>query len=132
MNVQQTSGYCASRTAIQSRKTQSVTQKTLAHENVQFANTSGISQNNRSFRFKPAFQDTQTGTTYVSRFQDGRPAPFHLIDGLPEELVTARSAAGSPTAIKATVIAGFVRGERFYTREEAALVSWVSTASIDH
>ena len=45
---------------------------------------------------------------------------MHLLDGLPEEWVAQRNAAGRVTAIKQTVIAGFVRGDFFYTREQAA------------
>jgi hypothetical protein len=45
---------------------------------------------------------------------------MHLIDGLPREWVCARDAVGRPAALKATVVAGFVRDGLFYTREQAA------------
>ena len=61
--------------------------ETLAQENRQYANTGGVSAINRSQRFIPAFYDTATGRAYRSRFADGRPAPIHLLDGLPESLV---------------------------------------------
>lgn len=51
---------------------------------------------------------------------DGRPAPMHLLEGLPPAVVTARDATGRVIALKSTVLAGFVRAERFYTREQAA------------
>ena len=82
------------------------------------------SQENRHVGFHPAFQDLSTGRTYLSRFADGSPAPFHLLDGLPTGLLTARTskADGSPliTVLKTSVIVGFVRGQRFYTRAQAA------------
>jgi hypothetical protein len=67
-----------------------------------------------------AFCDRETGRTELSRFACGSPAPCHLIDGLPEDWVVARDAAGNAVAIKGSVVAGFVRDGRFYTREEAA------------
>lgn len=92
----------------------------LQDQNRCFQNTGGRSQENRSEGFRPAYQDTDTGKTYLSRFADGRPAPLHLLDGLPTELAVLRDAHGRITAVKATVIAGFIRNDRFYTRQEAA------------
>ena len=48
------------------------------------------------------------------------PAPVHLLDGLPEEVVVARHPCGRVEKVKASVVSGFVREARFYTREEAA------------
>ena len=79
----------------------------------------GISEENRSAGFRPAFLDTRTDTIHLSRFADGRPAPIHLLDGLPDELVVERTASGRVSAVRAEVISGFVRGGRFFTREEA-------------
>jgi hypothetical protein len=87
-----------------------------------FEGTGGVSANNRDRGFRPAFLDTVTGIVYLSRFSDGRLAPFHLIDGLPGHLVIARSACGKVEAVKSTVMSGFVRSGRFYTREEAAQI----------
>jgi hypothetical protein len=64
--------------------------------------------------------DTATLAIYASRFADGRLAPFHLIDGLPDMLIAARSSSGRVAALKASVIPGFVREDHFYTRDEAA------------
>lgn len=94
--------------------------ETLVRENRQYRGTGGVSAVNRSQRFIPAFCDTATGHTYRSRFADGRPATIHLLDGLPEPLVMERTPAGTVTAAKDTVTAGFLRGGRFYTREQAA------------
>ena len=46
---------------------------------------------------------------------------MHLLEGLPAAVVTARDAAGRATALKSTVLAGFLRAEQFYTREQAAV-----------
>jgi hypothetical protein len=70
--------------------------------------------------FRPAFLDVATLTIYPSRFADGRAAPIHLLDGLPDEVVTDRLASGRVVAAKASVISGFERGGFFYTREAAA------------
>lgn len=82
--------------------------------------TGARSQENRNLGFLPAFQDLSTGRTYLSRFADGKPAPFHLLDGLPGELITQRDEQQRVAALKASVVAGFVRGQRFYTRSQAA------------
>jgi hypothetical protein len=43
-----------------------------------------------------------------------------MIDGLPAEVVEARDGAGHVTRIKTSLISGFVRRGRFYTREQAS------------
>jgi len=92
----------------------------LARENRQFHGTKGVSAGCRSQGFIPAFRDASSGRTYPSRFADGRLAPIHLLDGLPEKLVLERSTAGAVTAVKHTVISGFLLDGRFYTRDQAA------------
>ena len=92
----------------------------LADENRQFFATGGRSQENAGHGFRPAFFDAQTGTIYPSCFADGRAAPFHLIDGLPDHLVVSRRSSGRVAAVKASVISGFVLHDHFYTREQAA------------
>jgi len=71
-------------------------------------------------RFMPAFFDIRTNVVYLSRYADGRPAPFHLPDGLPRQLAPARNTSGSVTGGRAMLVAGFVYDGLFYTREEAA------------
>lgn len=97
-----------------------MTLETLRQENHCYCHTGGISQNNCHAGFQSAFLDRATGHVYLSRFTNGNPAPVHLLDGLPEELVLRRSAEGRITAVKETVIAGFLYAEHFYTREQAA------------
>lgn len=92
----------------------------LQRENQCFQGRGGVSAENRDEGFRPAFLDTETDTIYRSRFADGRPAPFHLLDGLPDALVLARAAGGRVLSVKSTVISGFVRGGCFFDREQAA------------
>ena len=92
----------------------------LALETNRYRGTGGVSENNRSLGFQPAFIDRETGTVHWSRFPDGRLAPCHLLDGLPAELVLARDEQGYVTRVKSSVASGFVHNARFYTRDEAA------------
>ncbi len=93
---------------------------TLRHQNRAYLGSGGRSQENRSLGIAPAFMDTETGVVYPACFADGRRAPMHLLDGLPDELVVERLESGSVARVKATVIAGFVGRCRFYTRAQAA------------
>ena len=97
-----------------------MTKQKLKQETTAFTGTGGVSAENRCNGFRPAFLDTQTKAVYLSCFADGRPAPFHLLDGLPDEVVTLRDSAGRVAAVKASVISGFVLHGQFYTREGAA------------
>ena len=95
----------------------------LDKQNSTYAGTSGVSANNRHAGFVPGYQNRNTGEIRPSCFADGRPAPIHVLDGLPESWVTDRDASGRVTQTVAGVIAGFLRGGRFYSREEAARLS---------
>lgn len=92
----------------------------LVHENWVYRGSGGRSEENSGQGFRPAFLDTETHAIYPSCFSDGRPAPFHLIDGLPDDLIVARFSSGKVAEVKASVISGFVRERRFYSRDEAA------------
>ena len=107
--------------------------KQLQRENEAYAGTGGRSQANAGLGFAPAFLDFATFTIHPSRFADGRPAPFHVLDGLPEEAVVLRAPCGRVVAAKATLISGFVRGGFFYTRAAAARLvrDWDSTPPED-
>ena len=96
-----------------------MTPATLAHENVVYLGSGGRSQENRASGFRPTFLDTDTGLVHPSRFADGRPAPLHLLDGLPDGVVLARGADGRAIEVKASIVSGFSRDGRFYTRDEA-------------
>ncbi len=99
----------------------SLTRKALEDENRRYTGRGGISEENRGLGFLPAYRDSATGSIHLSRFADGRRAPIHLLDGLPEKLVLRREASGKVIALKGSVSAGFVREGRFYTREQAAM-----------
>ena len=92
----------------------------LRQENLQYRDTGGRSEENSGLGFEPAFYDFTTQKIYRSCFADGRPAPVHVLDGLPEEVIVDRIPSGRVTAVKATVISGFVRKGYFYTRSAAA------------
>lgn len=92
----------------------------LQMETAAHRGTGGVSAENRGLGFRPAFRDTGTGETWPSTFADGRPAPFHVLDGLPEPVVLARDRYGRISRVLGSIIAGFLRDGMFYTRAEAA------------
>jgi hypothetical protein len=79
----------------------------LQRENIIYEGSGGVSAGNRSLGFRPAFRNLETGSVYPSRFADGRPAPIHVIDGLPGE-------------VRDSVQSGFLLNGCFYDRDEAA------------
>ena len=93
---------------------------TLQSENRAHLGTGGRSQENAGLGFAPAFYDYSTCTIHLSRFANGQPAPFHVLDGLPDEAVRMRTPDGRVIAGKSTLISGFVRAGYFYTRSAAA------------
>ena len=95
-------------------------EQVLSHENARFAGTKGISAANRGAGFHPAFMDTENRKVYRSCFADGTPAPLHLLDGLPDEVIQSRHAGGRVASVKLSIVSGFVRNGHFYSREEAA------------
>jgi hypothetical protein len=97
-----------------------MTQQRIRWENHDFRRTGGVSENNRAAGFLPAFCDLETGRTEPSRLADGMLAPIHLLSGVPAEWVVTRDAAGGVSTVKSSILAGFLRDGRFYTREEAA------------
>jgi len=107
-----------------------LTKPALALESANYRGTRGVSEDNRGADFQPAFIDRQSGTVHLSRFADGRRAPCHLLDGLPDELVIARDERGRATCVKGSVVSGFVHGGCFYPRDEA-LARLVSASGFD-
>jgi hypothetical protein len=97
-----------------------LTAHVLRGETRQYRGSGGISEENGSLGFRPAFYDTRTRTAYLSRFGNGEPAPCHILDGLPDELVTARDACGRVSAVRPSLVSGFLLCGQFYNREEAA------------
>jgi hypothetical protein len=102
-----------------------LTAERLAAENERHRGTPGISTEGRALGFRPAFLDRATRVVYPSRYADGRHAPFHVLDGLPAPLVVFRQRDGRVVGVKSSVISGFLRGGRFYTRAQAACAAAV-------
>ncbi len=92
----------------------------LREQNRIYRNTRAVSRGCRALGLRPAFQDTATGEVHLSTFADGRPAPVHILDGLPRSWVLAQDDRDRVLAVKETVIAGFLHRGRFYTRGELA------------
>ncbi len=103
----------------------------LKQKNAEFAGSGGGSEANRDLGFRPAFFDMATCLVHLSRYRDGRPAPFHLLDGLPEEVVLLRSSCGHVITTKPTLVAGFERKGFFYTRAATAraVAEWSQSAN---
>jgi hypothetical protein len=97
-----------------------LSEQLLKTQNRLFEGTMGISQNNHGAGFVPAYLDLHTGRAVESRFADGRPAPVHLLDGLPAAWVAERAPDGRVVRARDGIVAGFLRDGRFYTREQAA------------
>ncbi len=96
-----------------------MTKRSLVQQNRVYAGTKGVSQENGCLGFVPAFIDSETKTIYISCQTDGSLAPIHIMDGLPDDLVVERNASGRVTAVKGSVVPGFVKQGCFYTREQA-------------
>lgn len=94
--------------------------KTLRFENLAFAGTRGVSKNNAKSGFAPAFLHCESGRIVISRTKGGQPAPFHLIDWLPEEWAESTREDGSIKKLIPEIVSGFSRNGQFYTREETA------------
>lgn len=99
-----------------------MTKQCLQQESVAYQGSGGVSGENRANGFMPAFCDSCTGRVYLSRFREGHLAPFHLLDGLPDEVVLRRDGAGRAMVAKSSLVSGFVRNGRLYTRDQAAAV----------
>lgn len=97
-----------------------MTEAKLISENRRYCGTGGISSVSGRVGFHPAFMDSVTSAVYLSRFANGQIAPFHILDGLPDELVLGRTPNGHVAEVKPSILSGFVRGGQFYTRDEAA------------
>jgi hypothetical protein len=91
----------------------------LRQENNRYHGTPGISEECRGHGFVPAFRDNDTGEVYPSRYADGRPAPFHVLEGLPDSVIIKRLADGTVESVKPGLQSGFVKSGIFYTRDQA-------------
>lgn len=94
-----------------------IQQNRLERENELYANSGGISQNNCSEKFMPAFKNSETGEIILSRYNNGARAPFHLLDALPTSWLQTDS---HKTDLKTCIISGFLLLGCFFDRQEAA------------
>lgn len=120
----QTEHFCSVRLLDEVSNTKSdreLCEQQLLRENIEFSGTQGISENNRKSGFLPAFLDTYSGISVISRFTDGQPAPIHILDGLPKQWIKSFDENGAVATVREGIIAGFIRAGRFYTREEAVI-----------
>ena len=69
--------------------------------------------------FAPAYFNSETSETMLSTFANGSPAPIHLLEGLPADWLVSQTDAGKPGALKDAVISGYIRDNKFFTREQA-------------
>ena len=92
----------------------------LKRENQEFKGKGGVSQENRHMGFVPAYLDSASGKIYRSQYADGRPAPIHLLDGLPSHLKVISCVKGKRSSLSENLVSGFLRCGIFYTRSEAA------------
>lgn len=98
----------------------SLTPGTIAQESEHFRGTGGESSVCGNCGFVPAFRDEDTGAVFRACNRDGRPAPVHMLDGLPDEVVISRDTSGRVTAVKASLTSGFLLHGCFYDRVQAA------------
>jgi len=52
----------------------------------------------------------------------GQAGTIHLLDGLPANAILRRTGSGRVAAVHGWITAGFVRDDRYFTREQAAAV----------
>lgn len=95
-----------------------LTEIVLRRENEVFKDTMGVSANSAHQHFLPAFKDVVTGEVHLSLYPDGTLCNIHILDGLPEKWIIQRNTQGRVTVVKDSVISGFVRDGRFYSRQE--------------
>ena len=104
---------------------QVLTSDDVAQQSLAYRGTGGVSAENRAFGFLPAFLDRESGQIHLSCDSRGIPAAIHQFDGMPADWVVECDHDGKPSAVKASIVAGFVREGYFFTREQAAqLIQW--------
>jgi hypothetical protein len=71
-----------------------------------------------AFGFLPAFRDLKDGRTHLASTQEGNIASMHILDGLPLEWAEEIDTHGRIITLRDGIMAGFMRGERFFTLDE--------------
>ena len=97
-----------------------ITKESLRVESAPYKGSCGDSATARNKRFLPAFKNTENGQVQLARLPNGQVAPMHLISYLPPSWAARRDTDGTVLELVGSVVAGFVRDGRFYTREEAS------------
>lgn len=71
-----------------------------------------------AFGFLPAFRDLEDGRTHLASTQEGKIASMHILDGLPLEWAEEIDAYGRIISLRDGIMAGFMRGDQFYTLDQ--------------
>ena len=95
-------------------------QVAVTRESATYLGTCGESVVAGQHKFLPAFCNRVDGRVELARLPNGKPAPMHLIAALPKAWAARCDEGGNVVELIDSVIAGFVKNGRFYTREEAA------------
>ena len=93
------------------------TLENLKEESTSFFQSGAVSEKCSSF-CKPCFLNKATGEIFLSQYPNGIACPFHNLNGLPEEVVLRRGNDGSVIEVLPTIISGFVKDNKFYSRDE--------------
>ena len=102
--------------------------KNLAQEVAKYRGTGGISSENQDIGFLPAFRHKTTGEIFPSLRIDGSPASVHSLEGIPDKYIIERDKEpwnkqipyGQVLKVVDDIEAGFIKNNKFYTRDEAA------------
>lgn len=90
----------------------------LEKQQATYQKLSGMNISDLCVGLIPAFRDLSTDETHLSLSSDGQVSPIHLVEGLPLEWVREWDMKGYPKSLKPGIVAGFFRGEKFYTLEQ--------------
>lgn len=83
----------------------------------------GEHETRRPEGFMAAFRNRSMRRVELSRFRNGDPAPYHVIDGLPRDWAKAVDEDGTVLALRPEVEAGYLYRGHFYTRREAERIA---------
>ncbi len=95
-------------------------QLAVTQESTPYQGTCGESAVACQHQFVPAFCNRADGRVELARLPNGKPAPMHLIAALPKTWASRCDERGNVLELIDSIVAGFVKNGRFYTREEAA------------
>lgn len=87
----------------------------LEKQETTYQKISGFNLSSLCVGLVPAFRDLSTNETHLSMNADGIISPIHLVEGLPIDWVTEWDTSGFPVSLRPGIIAGFFRGEKFFT-----------------